>query len=110
MKTSITYDEKTQTATCRIGDECLIGQNEIFDRIINKIEIPGTVKKIIFDFEKVSYINSMGIAEFIALFRYFNDDNNGSVKFLFRNVNRYICEIFSLIEFSKLCEIVPLEE
>ena len=50
------------------------GEYSIFDAINDFYsERKEKVRKVVFNFEKIEYINSLGIAEFISTIRFFSD-------------------------------------
>ncbi|MDH5719247.1 MAG: STAS domain-containing protein [Spirochaetia bacterium] len=90
-----------------VNEKRIEGSNHIFEHLVeeSKISDKDKVKKIIFDFANVEYINSLGIAEFISIIRYYTNVTNAVAKYKFINVNKDIRKLFSLVELGHLVEI-----
>jgi len=83
------------------------GSNHIFEQLVENDEITEkkNINKIIFDLINVEYINSLGIAEFISIIRYYTNLTSGAAKFKFVNVRKEIKKLFSIVELGQLVEI-----
>jgi anti-anti-sigma factor len=88
----------------KINDVRLDGQNSLFDFLVEQSAVTDKIEKIIFDFDKVNYINSLGIAEFISLMRYFSE-KKPKLKFKYVNVDKKIAKIFKMIELNSIADV-----
>jgi len=100
-------------ADFKIEDECLSvtineskldGQESLFEFIIEQNVVEKKIEKIIFDFVNVNYINSLGIAEFISLMRFFSE-KKPKMKYKYINVDKKISKIFKMIELGSIADI-----
>ena len=82
----------------------LEGQNSIFEYLLDQNINIDPVDRIIFDFSKVEYINSLGIAEFISLMKYYSEKKK-RLKFKFYNVDKKIAKVFKMIELGTIADI-----
>jgi len=80
------------------------GNDPIFEIVIDQFDKRKKINRIIFNFEKVSYINSLGIAELISLMRYFQGFNP-KAKFKFIELDKKIAKIFKMVELGNLADI-----
>ena len=88
-----------------IHSEKLEGEIPIFDTVLtHHTENGGKITKIVFNFEEVQYINSLGIAEFISIIRYFSGLNE-KTKFKFINLDKKIAKVFKMVEMHNLADI-----
>ncbi|MDH4262800.1 MAG: STAS domain-containing protein [Spirochaetia bacterium] len=88
----------------KINETKIDGQNSIFELLIEKKILTKKIEKIIIDFENVIYINSLGIAEFISLMRYYSE-KRPKMKYKFINVDKKISKIFKMIELDNIADI-----
>ncbi|MDH4200401.1 MAG: hypothetical protein OEV66_08490 [Spirochaetia bacterium] len=87
-----------------IKEPRLDGQVSLFEFFLDNNIIHNNVEKIIFDFNHVTYINSLGIAEFISLMRYLSE-KRPKLKYRFVNVEKKISKIFKMIELTSIADI-----
>ncbi|MES0489088.1 MAG: hypothetical protein ABUK01_03790 [Leptospirales bacterium] len=88
-----------------IHTEKLEGEIPIFDTVLARHnESGGKIGKIVFNFDEVQYINSLGIAEFISIIRYFSGLNE-KTKFKFINLDKKIAKVFKMVEMHNLADI-----
>lgn len=80
------------------------GEQDILNGIIETDFSDSLIDKVVFNFDKVVYINSLGIAEFISLMKYLGGSFD-KVKFKFINVDKKIAKIFKMVELSNLADI-----
>jgi len=81
------------------------GEYSIFDAINDFYsERKVKIRKVVFNFEKIEYINSLGIAEFISTIRYFSEVDE-IIKFKFVNVEKRIAKIFKMMELNTVADI-----
>ena len=81
------------------------GEYSIFDAINDfYAEKNEKVRKVVFNFEKIEYINSLGIAEFISTIRFFSEVDE-IIKFKFINVEKRIAKIFKMMELNTVADI-----
>lgn len=81
------------------------GQNQIFEQLLEMKPPVAQIQQIEFDLARVDYINSLGIAEFISIYRYFNDESKENFRFIFHNVAPEIAQIFEIVEIGQISEI-----
>ena len=82
------------------------GDNHIIHALEKGNFIQDDVAKLEFDFEKVEYLNSLGITEFININRKFpSGSKKKKSKFVFLNVSAHIYGILELVEMHKMAEI-----
>jgi len=100
-------DIKIEQSSMRVSihTEKLEGEIPIFESVLAKHnENGGKVGKIVFDFDEVQYINSLGIAEFISIIRYFSGLND-KTKFKFINLDKKIAKVFKMVEMHNLADL-----
>lgn len=95
---------ENDTVFVTINDPKVDGQKSIFEVLIDANPPIAEIERIIFDFDVVSFINSLGIAEFISIIRFFTEKNK-KLKFKFVNVDKKIIKIFKMIELSNIADI-----
>ena len=93
------------TIQVTINNSRIEGQNFIFQALVEDSNLPKNIENLIFDMDKVEYVNSLGIAEFISIHRYFASVTNSKTRIRFINVNQKIANLFRLIELGNLSEI-----
>lgn len=93
-----------EALTVIINEPRLDGQVSLFEFFLDRNLIQDNIEKIIFDFNSVNYINSLGIAEFISLMRYYSE-KRPKLKYKFINVEKKISKIFKMIELSSIADI-----
>ncbi|MDH5716554.1 MAG: hypothetical protein OEZ22_02825 [Spirochaetia bacterium] len=81
------------------------GENTIFESLVEDETTPKNVSKITFDMSDVKYVNSLGIAEFISIVRFFTNISNGNTKYTFINVDKNIAKLFHIVELGSLVHI-----
>jgi len=97
-----------EAAVIKIGDEQINGQNFIFDDVmVHFDQNKEDFEKVIVDFSKVEYVNSLGIAEMISMIKYFREKNK-KIKFKMINVNKKVVKLFKMVELGTLADIEPL--
>jgi anti-sigma B factor antagonist len=74
------------------------------DKILQKI---GEYNKIIFDCRNLTYIDSLGLRIFLAIFKKISKLNG---QFVFCNLNRNVREVFHLTGFLTMFEIFGTQE
>lgn len=99
-----TIEKDHDTIRIKINEPKLDGQNSLFELLIEKKIINNKIDKIIIDFDNVTYINSLGIAEFISLMRYFSE-KKPKIKYKYINVEKKISKIFKMIELGSIADI-----
>lgn len=87
-----------------ITEPKLDGQNSLFELLVEQQVINNKIEKIVIDFNNVTYINSLGIAEFISLMRYFSE-KKPKIKYKYINVDKKISKIFKMIELGSIADI-----
>lgn len=80
------------------------GDQEVLNELLEKGYNEQKISKVVFDFENVEYINSLGIAEFIAIMKYFSQEKR-KIKYKFINVDKKIGKIFKMVELGNLADI-----
>ncbi len=80
------------------------GEQDILNGLIESDYSGMTIDKVIFDFDRVIYINSLGIAEFISVMK-FMISKFEKIKFKFINVDKKIAKIFKMVELGNLADI-----
>lgn len=103
MAVNITTSESK--VTVKINLPRVEGQNSIYTALVNEKKLPITVSKIEFDMQRVTYINSMGLAEFIAIYRYLTTHSRQEFTMSFFNLSPNIARMFRLIELGELAEL-----
>ncbi len=81
------------------------GKNEIFQTLVEDNTLPKEVENLVFDLNEVDYVNSLGIAEFISIHRYFSSVNQGRTRMRFVNVEPKIAQLFEMVELGNLSEV-----
>jgi anti-anti-sigma factor len=97
-------ETENDTVKIKINVDKLDGQNSIFELLIEKKIMVHKIEKMVIDFDNVTYINSLGIAEFISLMRYFTEKRS-KMKYKFINVDKKISKIFKMIELNNIADI-----
>jgi len=100
----VDIETEADTIKININEPKLDGQNSLFELLLEKKIVTKKIEKIIINFDKVSYINSLGIAEFISLMRYFSE-KSPKLKYKYINVDKKIAKIFKMIELSSIADI-----
>ena len=98
------HEIQDDTLKITINEEKLDGQNSLFEFMVEQDIVDKRTERIVFDFDKVTYINSLGIAEFISLMRFFSE-KKPKIKFKYINVDKKIAKIFKMIELSSIADI-----
>ena len=88
----------------KLGNSQVEGDQEVLNNLLENNYTEEKINKIIFDFDKVEYINSLGIAEFIAIMKYFSQEKR-KIKYKFINVDKKIGKIFKMVELGNLADI-----
>jgi len=88
----------------QILEPVLDGQQSLFELLVEKKIVTKKTERMIIDFENVTYINSLGIAEFISLMRYFSE-KKPKMKYRFINVDKKIAKVFKMIELGNIADI-----
>lgn len=88
-----------------IRQKRLEGETALLQSITEESEYER-VTSIEFDMSDVTYVNSLGIAEFISIYRYYNmGENSKKVKLLFTHLRPEIAKIFKLVELGQIADI-----
>ena len=88
----------------KINQPQVEGDQEVLNELMDGNYSEEKINKIVFDFEDVEYINSLGIAEFIAIMKFFSQSKK-KMKFKFANVDKKIGKIFKMVELGNLADI-----
>ena len=104
---SIKVDYKGDTIAVKINEPRIEGKNNIFQTLVEDHDYPQDIDNLVFDLDAVNYVNSLGIAEFISIHRYFSSINEGKTKISFVNVDKKIATLFEMVELGNLSTIVP---
>ena len=102
---AIHVQQKSNQLNVSVNLRRIDGNNEIFRALVDDSSLDLDVELIEFDMDKVEYMNSLGIAEFISLHRYFVDLNNGKTRFAFTNLDPKIYTLMNLVEIGKLADL-----
>ena len=103
MAVSIEY--KGDILEIKIHSSRIDGKNEIFEAL-TETTIPSGIEIVEIDMRRVSYINSLGIAELVSIYRYLmQDEKRKNLKFRFLNVKPEVAQLLRLVEFADLVEI-----
>ena len=104
----------SQTEISRDGSKLIIkilhnridGDNHIIHALEKGNFIQEDIESLEFDFDRVEYLNSLGITEFININRKFPvKGKRKKSKFVFLNVSAHIYGILELVEMHKMAEI-----
>ena len=80
------------------------GDNKIFMTVKQSDLEPGIFASIEIDLQAVVYLNSLGIAEIISVFRYFKGERE-KLKMVLKNVDASIAKLFDVVELAHVFEI-----
>lgn len=84
----------------------LEGDNLLLKKLQGEGFIERDVEVVEFDFDKVDYLNSLGITEIVNIHRLYMEKTKNKAKFRFINVDKKVLAILELVELHKLAEIV----
>lgn len=91
----------------RLPHGCLQGDNDLFRFIANQSDLPSETSSIQFDFEQIDYINSLGVAELISIFRYLQRKYHQDIEFNLINVSAEIQKLLKIVEMDQFFRIHP---
>jgi len=98
------FETDFNTVKVIINEVKIDGQNSIFEFMVEQKIAIKNIEKMIIDFDKVAYINSLGIAEFISLMRYYTE-KKPKIRYRFINVDKKISKIFKMVELGSIADI-----
>lgn len=101
----VKIQQKANSIVVKVMYPRVDGNNLIFRRLIEEEKLDFDIQKIVFDMDRVEYVNSLGIAEFISLHRYFSGSFDHPVEFEFINLEPKINSIFQMVEIGKLAKV-----
>jgi anti-anti-sigma regulatory factor len=91
----------------RLPKGCLQGDNDLFRFIANQSDLPESASSIEFDFEQIDYVNSLGVAELISIFRYLQRKYHQDISFNLTNVSQEIQRLLKIVEIDQFFRIYP---
>ena len=91
----------------RLPKGCLQGDNDLFRFIASQSDLPESTSSIEFDFEQIDYVNSLGIAELISIFRYLQRKYYQDIGFYLNNVSPEIQRLLRIVEIDQFFRIYP---
>ncbi len=104
---SVTIEKEGSTLRIIVHHPRLDGENQILNEIKKGNYFSPDIQLVELDFDRVEYINSLGISEIINIHRNFSDASGGKAKFRFKNLDRKVLAILELVEIQKIAEILP---
>ena len=91
----------------RLPEGCLQGDNDLFRFIANQSDLPESTSSIEFDFEQIKYVNSLGVAELISIFRYLQRKYHQDISFNLTKVSPEIQRLLRIVEIDQFFRIYP---
>lgn len=101
----IQYVKEGNNLNFKLPSGSLQGDNTLFRFITNEINVPEDAHTILFDFTSVDYINSLGIAELISIFRYFQRRYSDEVEFKLVAVSPEVKKVLEIVEIDQFFDI-----
>lgn len=82
----------------------VVGDTNFVEQILN-LPIQPETKEIIFDFSRVEYINSLGMAEIVAAYQNFIRVHGKNIKWIFTRLNPSIAKVLKLVDLGEIAEL-----
>ena len=102
---SVKVQYRGDTIDVKVNHSRIDGKNLIFQALVDDPSIPKEVEFLVFNLANVDYVNSLGIAEFISIHRYFNSVNERGTRIRFTDVDTKIATLFKMVELGNISEI-----
>ncbi len=88
-----------------INQARLEGGNSIFDNLIKEAPFSDTIKTLVIDFNRVEYINSLGMAELMSTYSNLRRINGRDIKLVFSRLQPQIAKVLRLLDLGEIAEI-----
>ncbi len=104
-KKNMSIDIQSGEITVKLQLRRLEGDTKLLSALTARPEYSDP-RSIEFDMADVIYVNSLGIAEFISVYRYYNVEKGKKVKIIFSHLRPEIAKIFHLVELGQISDII----